>query len=197
MKNRDYGIKNKGWLIGGVILAACLGLGYWFFFSASPFPLLPSPNVTPSSSITAGADTSGLTQEYRNATYRFSLRVPAGYTAQELPGAGGAGETVVLSSKNGDGIQIAISPFDEDTGQGYTLTRERILKDLPGLTITQEQPIDIGDNYRGLAFLGDNQAFGGASREAWFVFDGNLYQISTYARLDDLLKAIFATWQFN
>ncbi len=45
--------------------------------------------------------------------------------------------------------------------------------------------------------MSDNPAFAGASREVWFVFNTNLYQISTYTEFDELLKGLFGTWQFN
>ncbi len=139
-----------------------------------------------------------LTKNYSNDTYGFSLKMPDTFAAQEIAGdPDGTPYTLVLQDQSGNGIQIAISPFDEDTGQGYTLTQDRILQDVPDLKITDPQIIEVGDNYKGLAFKSDNDAFGGASREVWFVFRGNLYQISTYERLDDLLKAIFGTWQFQ
>jgi hypothetical protein len=91
-------------------------------------------------------------------------------------------------------VQIIVSPFNEDL---HALTQDRIHQDVPDMTISDSQPIQIGENYTGLAFKSDNEAFGGASREVWFAFRGNLYQISTYDRLDPLLKKIFATWKFT
>jgi hypothetical protein len=140
-----------------------------------------------------------LTQAYSNSQYNFSLMLPADFTVQEVPSSDtdNPQDTLLFQNSTGDGIQIVISPFDEDTGSGYVLTKDRILKDVPDLAITNEQAIQIGPNYQGLAFESNNDAFGGASREVWFVFKGNLYQISTYQRLDPLLKAIFATWKFQ
>ena len=139
-----------------------------------------------------------LTQSYTNSMYNFSLKMPADFTASDIPAdPDGTPETIVLQDQNGNGIQIEISPFDEDTSGSYTLTQARILQDVPDMQITDPQPLVVGPNYTGLAFESDNPAFGGASREVWFVFKGNLYQISTYDRLDDLLKSIFQTWQFN
>jgi hypothetical protein len=175
-------------LITIIVLVVLLVGGYWAYrFFLAPVAGAPA----------AGTSTPTLVQNYTNSTYHFSLKMPEGYEVQDLPSADGTGETIVLANTAGDGIQIVISPFDEDTGGGYTLTKERILQDVPDLEIQQEQPLDVGDNYHGLAFLSNNPSFGGASREVWFVYQGNLYQISTYARLDDTLKAIFATWQFN
>ena len=64
------------------------------------------------------------------------------------------------------------------------------------MKVIDDQILEIGNNYKGVAFRSDNAAFDGDSREVWFVFKGNLFQISTYARLDPLLKAMFATWKF-
>ena len=140
-----------------------------------------------------------LTQDYTNSAYKFALKMPADFTASDIPSGDPTqpGDTILLQDKNGNGIQIVISPFDEDTTGSYTLTQARILQDVPDMQITEAQPLVVGPNYTGLAFKSDNAAFGGASREVWFVFRGNLYQISTYDRLDNLLKSIFQTWQFQ
>ena len=180
-------------LIGTIVVLIILGGGGYYVYTSSgthgttPQPAAPAYTVPP------------LTQDYTNSTYHFTLKMPADFKASEIAGdpTSGSPDTIVLQDTNGNGIQIAVSPFDEDTTGSYTLTKARILQDVPDLTITDDQPVVVGSNYTGLAFRSDNQAFGGDSREVWFVFRGNLYQISTYARLDDLLKAIFGTWQFN
>lgn len=137
-----------------------------------------------------------LTREYTNTAYKFALKMPEDFTASEIPADDG-GAAIVLQDAHSNGIQIVISPFDEDTGGGYTLTQERIVQDVPDLHMSDVQVLEVGNNYKGLAFKSDNEAFGGASREVWFVFRGNFYQISTYERLDGLLKGIFQTWQFQ
>lgn len=137
-----------------------------------------------------------LAQEYANTRYGFRLTMPADFTTVSIPDESSGGETILLQNKDGDGIQIVITPFDEDTGSGYTLTRERILQDIPDMQIQDEQVIEVGDNYKGIAFTADSETFGEASRAVWFVFRGNLYQINTYARLDELLKKMFSTWTF-
>lgn len=174
-------------IIATVLILAGAGYGVYdlvFMRSASSPAVEPAPP---------------LTQSYKNSAYNFSLMMPAGYAASESQDPSTGADTIVLQNKTGDGIQIIISPFDEDKPpySGYTLTEARILQDLPNLAISDQQPVNVGSDYIGLAFLSDNQAFDGASREVWFVFRGNLYQISTYARLDPLLQAIFKTWQFN
>ena len=136
---------------------------------------------------------SALGDEYRNETYGFSLTMPEGFKAR-IMSTSVEGETILLEDQTGNGIQIMITPIDEDIP---ALTVERIKADIPDMQISDEQVVEVGSSRTGLAFKSDNEAFDGASREVWFVFRGNLYQISTYERLDPLLKAVFQTWQFN
>src|SRR3989344_3950884 len=177
----------RSYIIGFLVIAAVAAGLHWFspnslFFitnSAAPEAKL-EPYVVPL-----------LSKEYTNDTYHFSLTLPEGFEARSMKQE--VGETIVFENGSGDGIQIIITPFDEDL---HVLTKERVQADVPGMQITDEQSVEIGDNYIGLAFKSDNPAFDGASREVWFVFRGNLYQVSTYERLDSLLKKMFSTWTF-
>jgi len=178
------------WILAAVLVIV-IAFGTWY--EVRPRAALP---VTQNAAYAVPT----LSRDYANSIYGFSLKMPADFSASESQDPSSGDDTIVLQNQSGDGIQIVISPFGEDTGHGYTLTADRIHQDLPDLEIDDIQPVDIGTTspaYVGLAFLSDNPAFDGASREVWFVFRGNLYQISTYARLDPLLQAIFTTWQFN
>lgn len=126
-------------------------------------------------------------ERYTNSTYRFAVTMPVGFSARELEGA------VVIENGAGDGIQVLITPLGEDI---RVLTEGRIRADIPDLAISGAQSVEVGADHTGLAFRSDNEAFDGASREVWFVFGGDLYQISTYDRLDPLLRAMFSTWEF-
>lgn len=138
--------------------------------------------------------TVALSKPYSNDTYKFSLNIPENFAARQLAADDSGATTILLESVDrADGVQIIVSPFTDDL---HALTADRIHQDVPDMKISEPQPVDIGDNDTGLAFKSDNEAFNGASREVWFVFRGNLYQISTYDHLDPLLKKIFATWKF-
>src|SRR3989344_1245770 len=171
---------NKGRIIIITIGAiAIIGGGYYLY----------SLFFIPSSQDSAEQEfvLSPMREEYRNEQYGFSLTMPEGFTAREVE------DSIVLEDSSANGIQIMITPIDEDIP---ALTVERIKADIPDMQISDEQVVEVGSSRTGLAFRSDNEAFGGASREVWFVFRGNLYQISTYDRLDPLLQAIFQTWQF-
>jgi hypothetical protein len=103
---------------------------------------------------------------YTNSTYRFSLAMPADFTATEGTESD-ASTTLLLQNRAGDGGQILISPWDEPAA---ALTPERITKST-GLTVTDPQPINISGT-TGLTFKSDNPAFDGWTSEAWFVARG-------------------------
>ncbi len=153
-----------------LILAVALliaALGVWWYVSPS------TPQAEPT--------------QYTNEAYSFSFTTPPGYTVHETE------DVVTVENTTGDGIQILLTPVDEDIP---VMTAERIRADIPDLVIADTETVEIGPDRLGLAFKSDNEAFDGASREVWFVFNGFLYQISTYERLDSVLKSIFNSWKF-
>ena len=141
----------------------------------------------------SNADTSTpkLVKSYTNDTYRFSLMMPADFAATIVLASDDVGETVVLQNSAAEGVQIIVAPWDEDA---QALTAERITQDT-GLTATNVQPIAIPGGV-GLSFNSNNDAFDAASSDIWLVHDGNVYQLTTYTRLEPLLHAMFATWRF-
>lgn len=177
--------------IFSALAVVAVGVGVWYFAFSGGHAL---GSVAPSE-LSAGVPYTGapLTKSYAHKEFRFSLAMPEGFSAGELPIDGAGGKAVVLQNPQGEGIQIYIVPAEADT---KVLTAEDIRREIPDMKVEAEEPVTIGPEYTGVAFLSDNEAFGGASREVWFYFRGNLYQISTYQRLDTLLKAIFATWKF-
>ncbi len=180
----------------GIFIVLLLGGGVWAYFH---FHGTISPTISSQPAAAAAASqpiievpAAPLGQEYKNTKYRFSVSMPAGFKAAELPNDAG-GTTITLQDTGGQGIQIYITPYPDDT---KVITADDVRSSIPDMKVTQEQDVDIGNDYKGVAFMSNNDAFEGASREVWFVFRGNLYQISTYARFDPLLKEMFGTWKF-
>ena len=176
-------------------MAAVLLVGAVLFLQGGDTGAAQMPAGAFSAAETAPAEIATLvesefTERYENATHRFSFMYPEGFTVRSFSADGG--ESILLE-RGGDGLQIFITPFDE-IGD---ITEERIRKDIPDMRIDGAQPVELGTSGKGLAFISDNAEWGGNSREVWFAFNGNLYQLSTYARLDMLLKAILNTWKFE
>lgn len=194
MKNLKKDLKKSAPVLLAVLVAGAGFSAYLIYGHAKPGSAL---SITPHI-LGASADGSimtnapSLTQRYSNTTFGFSLRMPADFHAGTVPS--GKGTAIVLQNAKGDGIQILVTPYGSDL---HDLTAGDIRAAIPNLTVSDVQQVDIGASYKGVAFRSDNQAFGGDSREVWFVFRGNLYQISTYGRLDSLLKAMFGTWNFT
>jgi hypothetical protein len=139
----------------------------------------------------AQSSPTSLTQTYTNETFGFSLQMPADFVASDAGQvASTSGEAVVLQHGQ-DAVQMVITPYGEDL---HALTKDQIEQDEPYLSITDEQPIEIAPGYKGLSFRSDG-AFGTSSSNVWFVYHGNLYQLTTYAQLDGLLKSMVVTWR--
>lgn len=175
-------------LFGTIILATCIAGILWVVVEKKD---TITPRIEGESSATESTYvTPPFTDTYTNDVYRFSVGLPEGFKAQEFEE--GEGHTILLQDQSGNGIQILIIASEDHK----TLTVDDIRASIPDMQVSGEQPVEIGAEYTGVAFKSDNEAFGGDSREVWFFFHGNLYQISTYARLDPLLQSMFATWKF-
>jgi hypothetical protein len=178
------------------IVVIALILGGWFLFRGGG--LVDVGGISPRfvgavATVESNYVVPELDNNYRNDEYKFSLRMPEGFTAAELPEDENGGKAITFQDSQGNGIQVYVLPFSGDT---QTLTADMIRRDIPDMQVESVQEVEIGNN-RGVAFLSDNEAYGGKSREVWFIFRGNLYQISTYAHLDNLLQTMIATWKFN
>lgn len=127
---------------------------------------------------------------YTNKRYRFSLEYPADLAVTEYDEAGSAQSIVFENSDDSRGFQIYITPY-----AAGEITRERFLLDAPSGVM--REPIDvIVDGSRATIFFGENPIMG-ETREVWFIYDGFLYEVVTFKKLDAWLADIIATWRFS
>src|SRR3989344_1186592 len=84
-----------------------------------------------------------------------------------------------------------ISAFDEPG----PITKERILKDIPDMVISNEKEILVGGE-RALSFTSKDE-LGGETREIWIARGGYLYQITGYKNFEKELLEIMGTWKFQ
>lgn len=181
----------KIFIIFSIIVAVLLG-----------FYLFKSGGIYEGESSTATNDQDfDLTEEYRNEKYSFSFRHPKQFAPVFIEDHTDFSDTVTVF-KTGEstmesfpsGFQISIQPFDEDLEK---LTVERIKQDLSDLKIEDPQDVILGNYGSGVAFLSDDEGFEGKSREVWFIFRRNLYQIRSHVSYDAFLQKILNTWKFE
>lgn len=172
-----------------MVIAGAIG-----YFVANREPAAPQEPVGSGAAPEAIAAISGYqyTEEYAHPSGEFSFMYPSDFVVTSIPS--GEGEAILVqNTETKIGAQILVTPFE---GEDIDITEAVIRDSISDMDIREPQPVEIGEDRLGLAFLSDNESFGGSSREVWFVFRGNLYQISTYADLDPFLQGLFATWKF-
>jgi len=126
---------------------------------------------------------------YKNLLLHFSLVFPKDLKVREYDDKTSA-STITFEDDTGEkGFQIFVVPYTED----YIKT-ERFKKDVPSGVM--QEPVDIIiDGARATMFYSKNDVMGD-TREIWFIKNGFLYEVTTYARLDSWLALILSTWRF-
>ncbi len=116
----------------------------------------------------------------------------ADFNVQEPPSTG-EGKIIVLQDAKGNGIQILITPYSSDT---KVLTADDVCASIPDMKVTDDQVVEVGNNYKGVAFKSNNDAFGGASREVGFVFLWKPVSNFHLRASGPPLQSMFSTWRF-
>lgn len=198
----------KAPIIIGIILLA-VALGWFLFFLTKKSPQTIGEDKT-ENEIIGQEKTFDITESdnaennvYIDSQYKFFFEYPKDFTATKFQE--GEGDDTILVQKQGskESFQIFISSFDEPG----PITKERILQDLPDLIIKNPEQRVLKNGAVGLIFFSEESSVG-ETREIWFiypvrssdsngVYNGFLYQISTYKELDILVAKILETWKFQ
>jgi hypothetical protein len=129
-------------------------------------------------------------RRYTNDTYHFSLVYPEELKVLEYAESGDA-RTVTFEEVEGKkGFQVYISAYPDDQ-----ITQERIQRDTRNTLEGTPQEAMVGD-IRALIFFSRNPLFG-RMREVWFIKNGYLFEVTTYADQDTWLAGIMQTWRFE
>lgn len=141
----------------------------------------------------ASSHTAHLVRSYYNPELGISFNYPEGFNISGFK-EGEAGYTILAQKPNSkDSFQIFASDFDEPG----PITPERINQDLPDMKIESPMAVLIGSDKKtnALIFFSKNESLG-RTREVWFVKNGKLYQLTTYADKDSLVGPILDTLRF-
>jgi hypothetical protein len=99
-------------------------------------------------------------------------------------------ETILLIAPDGTNeLEIYITSFNDE---GKPITAER-LRTESHLNITNDSPIIIG-TVQGVQFdlVSDNSL----THQAWFEYQGYLYQAESYTTNANLLEQVLGSWRF-
>lgn len=130
---------------------------------------------------------------YRHPELNFTIEYPRELRALLFKEKDGS-ETIVFqeSKDKNKGFQFFIQSFEE----GEVLTQQKILEDLPNITIEEPQEVVIGSNIRALIFWANDSNLG-RTREVWFSNNGYLYEVTAYADFDLELAKILSTFSIR
>lgn len=179
-----------------MVVVGALAAGLYFVFKKPAAEPAPGLSIELVQNIEAAAGevegqfaASSDLSRHDEPKYGFSFAYPSTYRVGGFSEE--SGDTLLLQNENGVGLQLLITPFDEN----ITLTAERIRRDIPDLDMRNVETVQIG-GVLGVSFTSSGNDFG-ESAEAWFVRDSHLYQFSTYAGLKPLLDGVVTNFQFN
>jgi hypothetical protein len=189
----------------GIALVILLGfglLGYFFFFSATPYikeagdaassapaPVLPAEQSGLGK--TSGRDVPAGQVEYYNPYYYFSLLYPAALKVGERNENGGAITVTFedIEPKTVSGFQLFIVPF-----AGNQITEARFKQDIPSGVRKSIKNIKIA-GATGASFYSTDKILGDTA-EVWFISQGYLYEATSFKELAPALNDILQTWTF-
>jgi hypothetical protein len=134
-----------------------------------------------------------LSEVYTHAELGFSFRYPRAFRVNEIPQAEGSALLLVEDpARARQGFQVFSMPYDEEG----PLTEARIRQDVPDITMENAQPFRVAGE-PGISFVQLQTPDVGTTYEVWFVHNGTLYEVATYAAHAADLHAILTTWQFH
>ncbi len=137
-------------------------------------------------------------KQYRHTILGFGFDYPKEYSISSFGNFyDSTGETVLLQKADKvQGLQVLVTPFDEDV----SLTIKRIKKDLPTISMSEEREIQVGQDEKKVQiviFRSSNSLSTGKSIEGWFVYNKNLYQVSSPEDSKDLFDKVISTWKLE
>jgi hypothetical protein len=132
------------------------------------------------------------TKTFTHPSYHFSVDYPDTLRVVSFD-EGGQGETILFyhPTDPNTGFQVYVSPYNGKP----PLTAKKIREMQPFTRVSEPQPVSIDGEQAVLFWSVSPEA--GATREVWFVHNGFLYSVTTYANLDAWLSQIMATWRFT
>ena len=166
--------------------------GYWFFSpDKSKKPYFGEKDNAGQTSLSAQNQETGPTL-YTHPEFGFNITLPAGFGVGNFP-EGEDGEMVLVQSNLSNefyksySMQIYIRPFAEEG----VITLRKIQSDIPNIKMQNPQDVLAGGEPAATFIDGERN-----TREIWFSYSGNLYQITSMPEFDNVTGSIMESWKW-
>jgi len=141
---------------------------------------------------------------YTDSQYKFSFQYPKDFTATKFSDQEDTSTILVQYREQSEQVSTNINKYPDNSGfqifialfdESGPITKERVLQDLPDLTIKNAEQRVLKNGAPALIFFSEEASLG-ETREIWFINNGYLYQITATKEIDSLVAAILETWRF-
>lgn len=129
--------------------------------------------------------------KYENKKYGFFYYHPPEASIKEYDEGGGAMTIVLENAKTVRGLQIFIVPYSQNT-----ISEERFKLDVPSGIRENVEKTYIGQPQVEAVTFNSYDSILGETREAWFIYNGHLYEITTFKGVGDWFVPIMQSWRF-
>lgn len=129
-------------------------------------------------------------KRYTNTKYAFSYSHTPQAKISEYDEGGGAALIVHENFEKVRGFQIFIVPYTEST-----ISEERFLADVPSGVRTEVENTTL-DGIPAVTFVSFDPHIG-ETREIWVIYNGHLYEITTFRGVGDWFRPIIQSWDFH
>lgn len=129
--------------------------------------------------------------KYENKKYGFSYYHSPQAVIKEYDEGGGAMTIVQENLQRVRGLQIFIVPYEEKT-----ISEERFKADVPSGVRKNVEKTFIGKRGVEAVTFNSYDQFLGETREVWFIYNGYLYEVTTFRGVGDWFTPIMQTWRF-
>lgn len=129
--------------------------------------------------------------KYENKKYGFSYYHSPQAVITEYDEGKGAMTVVQENLQKVRGLQIFIVPYYEKT-----ISEERFKADIPSGVRKNAEKTSIGKRGVEAVTFNSYDQFLGETREVWFIYNGYLYEVTTFRGVGDWFTPIMQTWRF-
>jgi len=180
--------------IVGIIVVVLLAGGGWLLWRGNAGREAPgTASSTPAVVPVVVKETPGVEVQYLNTALKFSFKMPEGVYAQEFPGTSGI-VVRLHEADNSNHLAVFVTPSKTDPD---AFTADTVAADAPGTSIADASAVQMPGSVTAIEFTSNSTTWDGPSRELWFAYKGNRYEVSVPLVDTKLLDFARDSWQWR